>query len=64
MFGPHEMNRQDCLRPDAEDPDTDFAPGYSFGGLPPRAKVRLPDDVKKLRKCTRGRRHAEMTEGE
>ena len=43
----------------AGDRDPDFEPGYAFGGIPPQAKVRLPDGVKKLRKRMRGDRNDE-----
>lgn len=33
--------------------DDPYAGGVGSGGIPPQAKVHLPDDIKKLRKRTR-----------
>lgn len=51
------------LAPPSE-PDPDLVSGYSFGGIAPRSKVRLPDDVKKLRKRTRGNGYDDHNEEE
>jgi hypothetical protein len=49
--GPHVLSVRD---PDAQERvDDPYAGGGDSGGIPPKAKVRLPDDVKKLRKRTR-----------
>jgi hypothetical protein len=38
---------------DHETTDDPYAGGVDSGGIPPQAKVRLPDHVTKLRKRTR-----------
>jgi hypothetical protein len=42
-----------------ERPDDPYAGGVDSGGIPPESKVRLPDDIKKLRKRTRTARTEE-----